>query len=312
MTSLEAAVVAADVGLHPWVREVVPEADRRAHLREELAWAVDVATSDLAFAASYAARQPQSGQPPAAYLDRWLEVAPDLAVLTGPRYRGLRPDAPFVAVDAASRPVVVGDLPALRSLVAREYAPFAPLDVRLWTSDPAGTWPGTSPDTRDVVGRLGDLRARSVPPGIGTRPAVDLGWCDRYAAEHARHVARDPGHADRSRTESREDLADLVAAGTVHEVLVDGAWAGVLVSEPGVRHGLRGHVVVELLLAAEHRGRGLGRHLGPLLVRSLDAPDGSFLLGQVHHANAPAYRSALAAGRRDVGGEVVVALPPPT
>jgi L-amino acid N-acyltransferase YncA len=75
-----------------------------------------------------------------------------------------------------------------------------------------------------------------------------------------------------------------------------------------VQHGLRGSVVVELLLDPEVRGRGYGRHLSTLLAQLLDIPSQSFLLGTIALDNTASYRSALAAGRRDVGGEVVVPL----
>jgi hypothetical protein len=45
-----------------------------------------------------------------------------------------------------------------------------------------------------------------------------------------------------------------------------------------------------------------------LLAQALPLPDDQFLLGEVHTDNLPAYRAALASGRVDVGGEVVVPL----
>lgn len=118
----------------------------------------------------------------------------------------------------------------------------------------------------------------------------------------------DPAHALHTRAESMQDLAALAKAGTLFDVLVDGWWAGVLAADPGVAHGLRGATVIELLLDPAVRGRGYGPHLSTLLARHLPLPDDQILFGTVHIDNTPAYRSALRAGRVDVGGEVLVPL----
>jgi hypothetical protein len=63
--------------------------------------------------------------------------------------------------------------------------------------------------------------------------------------------------------------------------------------------------VIELLLDPGVRGHGYGKHLGGLLARHLDAAGDAFLLGTIHTDNLPSYRSAIASGRIDVGGEVL-------
>jgi len=98
-------------------------------------------------------------------------------------------------------------------------------------------------------------------------------------------------------------------AGTIFEVRLDGRWAGVLAGEPAVSHGLRGAVVIELLLDPAVRGRGHGRHLSVLLARALPLPDDQLLFGTIHADNSPAYRAATRAGRTDVGGEVLIPIP---
>jgi L-amino acid N-acyltransferase YncA len=105
-------------------------------------------------------------------------------------------------------------------------------------------------------------------------------------------------------------LEELRAAGTLFDVELHRRWVGVVAAEPGVQHGLRGAIVVELLLDPAARGKGYGKHLSTLLAQQLEAPDDWFLLGTIHLDNTAAYRSALAAGRRDVGGDVLLPLPP--
>ena len=263
------------------------------------------AVTDMDFARGFAAAQPRSGQPARAYLNRWIDVARDLTVLAGPRYRGRDPNRPFVAIDAASRPLHLADMPRLRAVAAAEFAAFEPGYVMIWDSGAAGAWPGSRSDLRNVAGRLGDLRSITVPPELDARPAQTLGFYQRYEEIHARQVAADPDHALHTQIETREDLNALREAGTLFEVFQDDVWAGVIAAEPGAQHGLRGYIVIELLLDPSVRGLGYGKHLGGLLARHLDAPGDAFLLGTIHTDNLPSYRSAIASGRIDVGGEVL-------
>ena len=66
------------------MRSWVPRDERLAALREELAWALTTAATDLDFARRFGADVPVVDQPPEAFLNRWIEVSPDLSVLVGP------------------------------------------------------------------------------------------------------------------------------------------------------------------------------------------------------------------------------------
>ena len=82
---------------------------------------------------------------------------------------------------------------------------------------------------------------------------------------------------------------------------------GVLAAEPGVCSGMRGFIVVELLIDDTYRGQGYGRHMSTLLANALPGDD-LFLIGTIHRHNTAAYHAALSAGRIDVGGEIVIPL----
>lgn len=156
-------------------------------------------------------------------------------------------------------------------------------------------------------------RAQCAPRSaeVTVRQAVDLRLLDRYQQIHREHVARQPSHALHSRVEAVEDLQRWLEAGTLFEVLVDGRWARVLAGEPRVVHGMRGPTVTEVLLDPAVRGRGYGKHLSALLARNLTLPDDEILAGTIHVDNTPSMRSALAAGRVDVGGEITIPLDQP-
>lgn len=301
-------VTAADASLHPWVHAHVAESVRRTALEEELGFCLNTAARDMDYATAYAQRAPQSGEPPEAYLDRWLPLPDGAHILAGPRYLGRDPDLPFIAVSASDRPLAESDRAALVAVARTSFEAFRPGFVMLTTPDPIGAWPDTGSELRQVVGILGDLRARDTPPDLATRPRTDTDFYGRYRAIHEAQVTADPRHARHTRCEEEEDLKELSASGLLHDVLVDGVWAGIVAAEPDSRRGVRGVTVVELLLAPQYRGRGLGRHLSLLLAKALPFADDQCLMGTIHADNIPAYRAALAAGRMDVGGEVRVTL----
>lgn len=301
---LEVIVAAADAGLHPWVHAHVAEPVRRASLEEELGFWLTTAAQDMGYAESFAAAAPSSGEPPEAYLDRWLPLPDGSHVLAGPRYLGRDPNLPFVGITASDRPLTSRDRSPLRALATSSFEAFGPGFVLVTTADPIGAWPGCGAEMRQVVGTLADLRERHVPPHLTTSPRGDTDFYDRYQAAHETQVRSDPAHARRARLEEEDDLQELADRGLLHDVLVDGDWAGIVAAEPGCRRGIKGATVVELLLVPEYRGRGLGKHLSPLLAKALPMPDDECLMGTIHADNAPAYRAAIAAGRVDVGGEV--------
>jgi GNAT superfamily N-acetyltransferase len=226
----------------------------------------------------------------------------------GPRYLGRDPDLPFVGVSASDRPLTASDAEPLTSLAGESFSAFAPGFVLLSTADPIGAWPGTRPEQRQLVGLLADLRARPAPTGLRAVPRADTGFYDHYRQIFDDDVARDPVHARHTRAESLEDLEKLAGQGLVFDVEVDGTWAGILAAEPDVRRGVRGATVVELILDPAFRGRGYGKHLSALLARAVPLPDDQCLMGTIHADNVTSYRSALAAGRVDVGGEIIVPL----
>jgi hypothetical protein len=308
LPTIDVLVDAADAGLHPWVHQHVSEPERRSALAEELGFWLDTAARDLAWATSFAEVAPQSGEPPASYLDRWLPLRTGGHVLVGPRYLGRDPDLPFLGVSASDRPLVAGDAEALVEIARRDFAAFRQKFVLPTTSEVIGAWPGTRPEHRQLVGLLGDLRRRSTPPELSAVPRADLAFYDRYQQLYDDDVARDPAHARHTRTESREDLQELAGQGLLFDVEVDGAWAGIVAAEPDARRGVRGATVIELILDHRFRGRGYGKHLSTLLARGVPLPDDQCLMGTIHADNRTSYRSARAAGRVDVGGEIVVPL----
>jgi hypothetical protein len=306
---LEVIVEAADAGLHPWVKDHFPTHVRRKALEEELCFWITTGAMDLSWAANFRAQVPDVGQPAESYLAKWLPLDDGAShVLIGPRYLGLDPEWPFVAVAASDRPLVPSDQAALVEIAREEFAPFSPRFVMITASDPVGSWPGTTPEMRLVTGLLEDLRSRPVPRGLRTEPRRDTGFYEDYLRIHKIHVQSAPIHARYARCESRTDLQELADMGFLFDVLVQGGWAGLLAARPVAVGGMPGAVVIELVLDHPHRGRGYGPALSTLLAKALPLAGDQALFGTVHYENKSAYRAALASGRVDVGGEVVIPL----
>lgn len=304
LPSLDVLVDAADRGLHPWVHAHVPEPIRRESLANEIGFWLNTAAQDLEYARGYAAVAPQSGQPDEAYLDRWIGLASGGHVLVGPRYLGRDPDLPFVGVSASDRPILPSDRESLVTIARECFAPFKPGFILVPSADPIDSWPACGTERRQVVGMLEDLRRRETPPELSLKARRDTGFYDRYRQIHEKQVAEDPNHARHARCEDEDDLLALAAQGLVYDVQVGDSWAGILAAEPGDRRGVRGAIVVELLLDHAYRGHGYGKDLSVLLAKALPLPDQACLLGTIHADNVSAYHSALSTGRVDVGGEI--------
>ena len=303
-----AALASANIGLHPWVKQHVSEQERLGALRDELSWAVDVATKDMDFATGFAANSIDRGAAPTEYLNRWFDVDGGLRVLVGPRYRGLDPDQPFVSIDASTRPILPTDVSALKLLVKKEFAVFDPREVVLWSSAPVGYWPGGGVGLRLVAGEVNQLRACRTTPTLTATPATGVDSYDRYVDAYTRITRTNPAQAELSRLETREDLEKLAVDGTLLDLYFGGEWVGIAAYEPANRNGMRGFTVVVALLLPEYQSRGLGKDVSTLIALNIEG--GGFLHGTIHAANIGAYRAALSAGRVDVGGEVVFALVP--
>lgn len=223
----------------------VPAGVRRAALEQELGFWLHTAARDLDYARQYAVDAPQCGQPPAAYLDRWLPLPDGGHVLAGPRYLGQDPNLPFVGVSASDRVLRPADAVALAELARMSFAPFRPGFVLVTTADGVDGWPGAGNEKRMVAGQLGELRARETPTELTTTPRTDTRFYDRYLQIHQTQVERAPAHGRHTRAETKADLQALVEQGLVYDVRVDGEWAGVLAAEPDTDRGLRGATVVE-------------------------------------------------------------------
>jgi len=141
--------------------------------------------------------------------------------------------------------------------------------------------------------------------------ATTLGFYPRYADLYRRLQADHPELRAVVRTESEEDMQEYLEAGHLFEVSVDGAWAGVTAVFKDVNTGLSGFCVAEIVLDHAFRGQGLGNAVQLQLASQLvagGAERADLLFGTIGAVNVAARRTALRAGRVDLGGHVWVTL----
>jgi hypothetical protein len=246
------------------------------------------------------------------FLNSWQTVRPGLDVMLSMRYENGDPGRPFVDVSVSSRAITEpADISATVAAATDRFGELHPRYLRWWTSLPAGRIPGTGQDKRFLAAPICELTNQSVPDQLSLRPAANLGHYDQAAAAYRSLDRQHPQHAEQASVERADDLADLVRARTLYEVMVDDQWAGYIAAKPGHKFGLPGYKITELILADHARGHDYGRHLTTLLARALarlTSVPGMVLIGTIHHHNVGAIQAARQAGRHDIGGWTTVTI----
>jgi hypothetical protein len=110
--------------------------------------------------------------------------------------------------------------------------------------------------------------------------------------------------------EPQRTLAQCLEQGLLYEVLVDGAWSGLIAARADLVAGVRGLQVVEIVLTCAARGQGLGPAVHQRFARAVAAIDPTtVILGTISAKNAPSLRTALKAGRTEIGAWHWIDLP---
>jgi hypothetical protein len=300
--------------VHPLLREWYSPAPLEANLKRQLERDLDWLEN---LGEGFERHLPVIGATPAMDNHRVLEVD-GTRVMLGIRFRGGEITLPFVDVVRSSQPVTSADqVRAISDLVRREFAVFKPLKLRFY--QPAHLefqfeLPGASGDKRVLAAPLAAMLAQPAPDGLervtlqrGTR-ATDLEFYERYVATYAEAYLERPWLPNESEPESPEDMREHLENGQIFEIFVDGHgvenWSGVTGTEPDTAFGLRGFLVLEMLLAKNVRGQRLGaavqRRLAEAMVAS--GEPGDVLYGTIGSNNPPMLTTATRAGRVDVGG----------
>ncbi|QNE22808.1 hypothetical protein F1D05_07290 [Kribbella qitaiheensis] len=253
------------------------------------------------------------GQPIEIMFNQWVPISADQHVMLSMRYEDGDPTKPFVDASALRRPLQQADLRPAADAASKHFGSLSPTYLRLWSSEPADSFPETLPDKRFLAAPLDVLRAAHTPvPAELT--LVRARSLSNYPLAQAAYDAVDaahPDHSEQAHLQHRDKLEDTVEEGLLFEVMVDGTWAGYIAAMRDSQNlGIPAYTVQEVILAAEYRGRGYGRHITTLFARALPI-DLDFLIGTIHANNRGAITAALTSGRTDIGGWLQLPLPTP-
>jgi L-amino acid N-acyltransferase YncA len=260
---------------------------------------------------------PVPGATPAMYNHRVHEVA-GMRVMLGIRFRGGDISIPFVDLVRSSQAITsAAQVEAICDLVRQEFAIFKPLKVRFYQPSHLEFQidvPGSSGDKRVLAAPLTTMLAQPKPDGlerVNLRPANDLEFYPRYLDTYATIYQERPWLPTESSTHSLEAMQEYLEIAQVHEIFVDGQWAGITGGEPhSDEFALKGFVVIEMLLAKFARGQGLGAAVQYRLAEALQtssAPE-DVLYGTIGSNNPPMLKTAARVGRLDLGGWIWVNL----
>jgi hypothetical protein len=282
-------------------REEVDGLLERAHNRE--------------LAQEYARYFPIAGAAADDYRNLIVELPFDLRVITGIRFKGLDLHAPFVDVAWQSR--ALRDEQELREVarrIAQAYAVMKPRYAQFRSHacaafDPAAC-PGVRPDRHVVAGLVKTVAQTQIPlsDGVALVSAQPSELYDEYLADYAAFHAQQPTLVDAAQPERLASLVECFEQGTFFRVLVSGAPAGVVALRRDTCEGLDGYCVVELLLAAAFRGRGLAAAVHVHVCQQAVMNGERALFGSIAARNLPSLRAAQRVGRQIVSTKLVVPL----
>jgi hypothetical protein len=245
------------------------------------------------------------GRPAACYRGRLLDLdgVRLIAHIDFPDQSG---DFPFVKIRGASEALgSIAEWQSLASGIAHAFAEHRPRAVGIFHPAHLPLRAPTRPDTHLVAAPAGHMAARPDARGLDRvtlRRAETLAFYPDYEATYAQVLDERPVLRGEIAAESMETLAECLEQGLVYEVLVDGGWSGLFAARTDLVAGVRGLQVVEIVLTRAARGQGLGAAVHQRFARATAAIEpATIILGTISARNAPSLRTALNAGRLEIG-----------
>jgi len=214
---------------------------------------------------------------------------------------------PFVKIRCASEPPgsVAGWRPLADGIIGA-FAQFRPRAVRFFhPSHLPLRAPATHPHMHLLAAPAQSMAERADAPGLARvelRRAAGLEFYPQYEAVYAQMLDRRPHLRGEVGAESQPSLAECLEQGLLSEVFVDGTWSGIFAARRDRVAGVRGLQVVEIVLTQSARGQRLGQAVHQRFARSVAQADpATILMGTISPKNTPSLRTALRAGRMEIG-----------
>ncbi|MDZ5076090.1 GNAT family N-acetyltransferase [Nesterenkonia sp. HG001] len=234
----------------------------------------------------------------------------------GIRFRGRDLTCPFVDVIASSLSPTPENIRRIVTEAAEDLKEFRPLTARLTVGDPDSGLAevhdasGIGPSAVDQYLVAGLIRGINHRTRVASYRRVSLEPMDPTlaAARVAEIYAAHPEGTRWATPAGPDELQEASEDGALFEIFANGEPAGVVSAPRDDDHGLSGHLVQEICLDEDHRGRGYGPAVLQRLCEELPHPEpGTVLWGSIHPENVPSLRNAHAVGRTTVGGQLWVA-----
>ncbi|MDP6933055.1 MAG: hypothetical protein QGG40_09070 [Myxococcota bacterium] len=317
MTETGPFLESAWADLSPVLKGWLSESDLRSGLEEWLCGQLEWCT-DHEFSARFHKACPVPGAAPEEYLQRLLETPSGARILVGIRFRGRDRSFPFVDLVASTRSLLPAEaVHEAVETIALQYTSFEPRAVRILRScaAPALTvGPRTvTLDQSIVTGKvrtLNNLPALPTTAEVAFEPTRDIpGTVDFVRRAYEEFFSQYPSMAGTIHPADADDLRTCEQAACLGYAIIDGQRAGVISAAPRTNYGLRGHEVIEEIIAAPWRGRGFGPVVQRAMVDHLatSQPE-SLLFGAIASTNLASRSTALRVGRTATADYLFVAL----
>jgi L-amino acid N-acyltransferase YncA len=188
------------------------------------------------------------------------------------------------------------------TVVEKEWAVFDPIALRVVASAvPNAKQLRLERDQHIIAGRLGALTSRPRPRNAERIRSASVSAEGAHGTVVAGYETLPESIRTLLAPATVEDLAECDEKGLLRTVCVDDAVAGVIAVAPRSEFGLEGFVVIEEILVAEFRGRGLAAGLQRAMIDAMAPNHGdAALFGTIDSGNVASVRTALRTGRTEV------------
>lgn len=256
--------------------------------------------SDQEYLRGYCQACPVEGARPEDYAPRIVQLNRERRAIAQIHFRGLSLEYPFIDIFACD-----GALPENIDLeyLASQFSRFHPRAVRFWTAGREPPPYGGLEDLLVLASPISPLLHFPPPPHferIQIEPDPALDSFDDYRALYAELRASSPELVRPVSAEDRATLAACAQVGGFCRVMIDGRAAGYIAARAGSYRCWKGWEMIDEILAAEFRGKGLAPAMQFTFLRALDLQRASSIFGTISSRNLPSIMTA-----RRVGREVV-------
>jgi len=276
----------------------------------ERVWTERVETPE--WLTGYARTCPIDGAEPGLYALRHIDILEDAAVLAGIHFVARDVRRPFVNVFAQSRDLTGAEVTDATSALIEAFSLFKPTRVRWWSPEQheLRQLAGATGDHRLVIGRLREIREGApapLPARFSFGPESAAACYDEYARAYAEFLDASPVMEGRITAESQRSLDECARAGALFSLRDGDRLAGLMAARPDNARGINGWLIVEEFLWPDYRGQRMAPAMQRRFTSGLDTSKGQLVFGEILDMNVPSLRTAVRAGRTDVGGWVFVA-----